>query len=69
MNGFSALDCIKNNVKLHPTFVAENQAHFPLHAFLMSPILISWHRDFRNTGLPSWQCAHDPNFPIPSLST
>ncbi|WP_436799822.1 protein YnhH [Scandinavium sp. UTDF21-P1B] len=66
LNGFSALDCIKNNPKCHPSHVAVNQAHFPLHAFLMSPILNSWHSNFRNTGLTSWQCAHEHRFPYPS---
>ncbi|WP_422663483.1 hypothetical protein [Scandinavium sp.] len=66
LNGFSALDCTKNNTIRHSSLVAENQAHFPLHAFLMSPILISWHRDIRNTSLTSWQCAHETRSPYPS---
>ncbi|WP_420472516.1 hypothetical protein [Leclercia sp. SGZ-S8] len=60
------MDCTKNSLKLHPSFVADNRAHFPLHAFLMSPILNSWHRNFRYTGLTSWQCAHESRFSYPS---
>ncbi|WP_445582675.1 protein YnhH [Scandinavium lactucae] len=55
------MDCTKNSLKLHPSSVAGNQAHFPLHAYLMSPILISWHCNFRNTGLISGPCAQDPD--------
>ncbi|WP_422652217.1 protein YnhH [Cronobacter sakazakii] len=35
--------------------MAEPQAHFLLHAFLMSPILRLWHHNFRNTSLPKRQ--------------
>ncbi|EPN1631521.1 hypothetical protein [Cronobacter dublinensis] len=35
--------------------LAEPQAHFLLHAFLMSPILRLWHHNFRNTSLPDRQ--------------
>ncbi|WP_458043292.1 protein YnhH [Phytobacter sp. AG2a] len=38
---------------------AETRAHFiTLHAFLMSPILRLWHRNFRNTSLTPARCAH-----------
>ncbi|WP_420868129.1 hypothetical protein [Cronobacter condimenti] len=35
--------------------LAEPQAHFLLHALLMSPILRLWHHNFRNTSLPDRQ--------------
>ncbi|HFZ1707266.1 TPA: hypothetical protein ACIJWR_000183 [Citrobacter sedlakii] len=45
---------------------AETQAHIPLHAFSMSPILRARHHHFRNTGFASWRCAPEACFPYPS---
>ncbi|MCX9054325.1 hypothetical protein NLN89_24565, partial [Citrobacter portucalensis] len=45
---------------------AETQAHIPLHAFSMSPILRARHHNFRNSGLASHPCAMGARFPYPS---
>ncbi|WP_445297874.1 protein YnhH [Huaxiibacter chinensis] len=45
---------------------AVTQAHFLLHAHLMSPILSACHLKFRNTGLTLRQCAPGARFPYPS---
>ncbi|WP_420378143.1 hypothetical protein [Yokenella regensburgei] len=66
LNGFSALDCTLQRLKNRLLCWAEPPAHFPLHAFLMSPILRSWHLNFRTTGLTPWQHAHGSRFPYPS---
>ncbi|WP_419144542.1 MULTISPECIES: hypothetical protein [Franconibacter] len=51
MNGFSALDCHNNYNQIRSSRLAEAQAHFPLHAWLMSPILIRlWHYRVSDTG-------------------
>ncbi|WP_420171949.1 hypothetical protein [Lelliottia nimipressuralis] len=45
---------------------AKTQAHFLLHAHLMSPILSACHLKFRYTGLTLRQCAPGARFPYPS---
>ncbi|EPR9024398.1 hypothetical protein ACU9D5_002196 [Cronobacter dublinensis] len=55
MNGFSTLDNAFTVEHSHSRRLAEPQAHFLLHAFLMSPILRLWHHNFRNTSLPDRQ--------------
>ncbi|WP_420259283.1 hypothetical protein [Kluyvera sp. M-M157-B] len=68
MNGFSSLDYINKRLKHRLFDYAEPLAHFPLHAFFMSPILMAWHSNFRNTGLTPWPCAHGARIPNPSQS-
>ncbi|WP_420864776.1 hypothetical protein [Cronobacter condimenti] len=55
MNGFSTLDNAFTVEHLLSRRLAEPQAHFLLHALLMSPILRLWHHNFRNTSLPDRQ--------------
>ncbi|WP_420851437.1 hypothetical protein [Pseudocitrobacter corydidari] len=70
LNGFSSLNCINNQHNYRTLQFAEPRAHFPLHAFLMSPILMmAWRRKFRNTGLTPWLCAYGARFPYPSQLT
>ncbi|HIE5387997.1 TPA: hypothetical protein ACXNPR_001324 [Enterobacter cancerogenus] len=45
---------------------AETQAHFLLHAHLMSPILTACHSQFCNTGLALRRRAPGARFPYPS---
>ncbi|WP_425606139.1 hypothetical protein [Pseudenterobacter timonensis] len=45
---------------------ADTQAHFLLHAHLMSPILSAWHPQFRNTGLTPRRCAPGARCSYPS---
>ncbi|WP_436299121.1 protein YnhH [unidentified bacterial endosymbiont] len=45
---------------------ADIQAHFLLHAHLMSPILSACHILFCNTGLALRRCAPGARFPYPS---
>ncbi|WP_438503813.1 protein YnhH [Enterobacter cancerogenus] len=45
---------------------AVTQAHFLLHAHLMSPILSACHILFCNTGLTPRRCAPGARFPYPS---
>ncbi|MGK8936125.1 protein YnhH [Pluralibacter gergoviae] len=47
------MDFIQSCSINHPDYIADPLAYFPLHAFLMSPILISWHCNSRKTTLPS----------------
>ncbi|WP_459349915.1 protein YnhH [Pseudocitrobacter cyperus] len=70
LNGFSSLNCINNRQKHRIFQFAESLAHFPLHAFLMSPILMmAWRCKFRITGLTPWPCAYGARFPYPSQLT
>ncbi|EPN9612704.1 hypothetical protein ACT5BK_000161 [Cronobacter sakazakii] len=55
MNGFSTLDIAFTVEQSLTRRLAEPQAHFLLHALLMSPILRLWHHNFRNTSLPKRQ--------------
>lgn len=69
VNGFSAW-----NTKQRTTSPlirwAGTQAHFLLHAHLMSPILSACHILFRNTGLTPRRCAPERDFHIlPNLKT
>ena len=68
LNGFSSLDCINKRLKHRLFHYAEPLAHFPLHAFFMSPILMAWHSNFRNTGLTPWLCAHGARIQNPNPS-
>ncbi|WP_425427394.1 hypothetical protein [Trabulsiella guamensis] len=63
MKGFSNLDSLHQQINKSLRHRAKTQAHFPQHAFLMSPILTAWHYNFRNTGLSPWQCARRARFP------
>ncbi|WP_419098522.1 hypothetical protein [Trabulsiella odontotermitis] len=57
------MDCLIQQLKKRLRHRAETLAHFPQHAFLMSPILTAWHYNFRNTGLSPWQSARRARFP------
>ncbi|WP_437891727.1 protein YnhH [Phytobacter sp. V91] len=59
LNGFSSLNCkYLSSHRCIPRW-AETRAHsITLHAFLMSPILRLWHRNFRNTGFTPALSAH-----------
>jgi len=43
LNGFSALNCLNTLESNQYHRQAEPQAHFPLHALFLSPILTGWH--------------------------
>ncbi|WP_445238319.1 protein YnhH [Klebsiella sp. RIT-PI-d] len=60
------MNYLLKRVHLCFTSWAEPPAHIPLHAFLMSPILIMWHRSFRITGLTPWRYVPGPS---PSYSS
>ncbi|WP_425305798.1 hypothetical protein [Atlantibacter hermannii] len=47
LNGFSILDGLKSYNEFACLFPAETSAYIPLHAFLMSPILIRCHQRFK----------------------
>lgn len=64
LNGFSALDCKTQRLKLSPSRWAETRAHIPLHALSMSPILRARHHHFSNTGLASSRARPKPDFHI-----
>ncbi|EPQ3343323.1 protein YnhH [Citrobacter freundii] len=66
MNGFSTLTCKTQRLQKSPSRWAEIQAHIPLHALSMSPILRARHHNFRNSGLASRPCAAGARFPYPS---
>ncbi|MGE6980319.1 protein YnhH [Kluyvera intermedia] len=68
LNGFSSLDCINKRLKHRLFHYAEPLAHFPLHAFFMSPILMAWHSNFRNTALALWPCGHGAKIQNPNPS-
>ncbi|WP_249922789.1 hypothetical protein [Escherichia albertii] len=60
------MDCRTQRLKnRHPRW-AETQAHNPLHAFSMSPILRARHYHFRNTEFAFRQCAQKASFSYPS---
>ncbi|WP_422655491.1 MULTISPECIES: hypothetical protein [Leclercia] len=56
----------KQRIQLSLTSWAETQAHFLLHAQLMSPILTACHKIIRNTGLTLRPSAPGARFPYPS---
>ncbi|WP_437430428.1 protein YnhH [Yokenella regensburgei] len=59
LNGFSSLNCKYLSSHRCLSGWAETDAHFiTLHAFLMSPILNQWHRNFRTTGFTPARNAH-----------
>ncbi|EPG1803856.1 TPA: hypothetical protein ACY3HR_002641 [Citrobacter freundii] len=66
LNGFSTLTCKTQRLQNSPSRWAETQAHIPLHALSMSPILRARHHNFRNSGLASRPRAAGARFPYPS---
>ncbi|EPE6973208.1 TPA: hypothetical protein ACNV5N_001915 [Citrobacter freundii] len=60
------MTCKTQRLKNSPSRWAETQAHIPLHALSMSPILRARHHNFRNSGLASRPCAAGARFPYPS---
>lgn len=66
----SALEYKKQRTTSPLSRWAETQAHFLLHAHLMSPILSACHSQFRNTGLTPRRCAPERDLHIlPNLKT
>ncbi|WP_425338994.1 hypothetical protein [Buttiauxella brennerae] len=53
MNGFSALNCPNKLESNQYPRQAEPQAHFPLHALFLSPILTGWHMNNTSFSLRS----------------
>ncbi|WP_418230241.1 MULTISPECIES: protein YnhH [Buttiauxella] len=53
MNGFSALNCPNTLESNQYPRQAEPQAHFPLHALFLSPILTGWHMNNTSFSLRS----------------
>ncbi|MGT3086610.1 protein YnhH, partial [Salmonella enterica] len=51
------MTCKTQRLQNSPSRWAETQAHIPLHALSMSPILRARHHNFRNSGLAFHPCA------------
>ncbi|WP_456237476.1 protein YnhH [Intestinirhabdus alba] len=66
LNGFSTLPCTTQRLQKHPSRWAETQAHFPLHALVMSPILRARQYHFRTTGFASRPGVQEAGSPYPS---
>ncbi|WP_455546658.1 protein YnhH [Dryocola clanedunensis] len=58
MNGFSALDCLYNKQNCTFPRQAEPQAHFPLHALFLSPILTRCRYNFISFNFRSGGSVH-----------